>query len=220
MSDPAVDWKKEVFEVLKEQDLSTMTKKKVRAILAEKLGEELVKNNKEKIKEYTTEFVESQQREDESKESDGGAAAEGGEEEEDDEEVPKKRKAPGSKGKSKPASKKAKKDEDEDEDEEEEEKEVDPRMAKARVDTANGKQPPKNLKKAQEGMMNKSQFMKNAERLELSVWGNKLSGPPRDFSSGNKGWWAGGKILVPVGKKKVWATIGVNVTIMGSKEWE
>jgi hypothetical protein len=48
----------------------------------------------------------------------------------------------------------------------------------------------------------------------------QISGPPRTFSSGNRGWYAGGKIQVQVGKKTVWAQIGVNVTIIGSKDWK
>lgn len=48
----------------------------------------------------------------------------------------------------------------------------------------------------------------------------QIIGPPRSFTSNNRGWYAGGKIQVPVGGKMVWAQIGVNLTIMGSKDWK
>ena len=45
-------------------------------------------------------------------------------------------------------------------------------------------------------------------------------GPARTFTSGNRGWYAGGKIEVPIGDKTVWAQIGINVTVIGSKDWK
>ena len=61
---------------------------------------------------------------------------------------------------------------------------------------------------------------KNAEVLTVDVMGNKLTGEPRSFSSGNRGWYLGGKVEVKVGKKTLWAQLGINVTIAGSKNWD
>ena len=56
--------------------------------------------------------------------------------------------------------------------------------------------------------------------LEIDVAGNKLTGEPRSFSSGNLGWYLGGKAEFTVGKKAVWAQIGMNITIPGSQSWK
>ena len=90
------------------------------------------------------------------------------------------------------------------EDEEEEEEEEKPKKGKKRAAEAEpeeGKQPkstcqtksgaeaPKNLKKVQESMkMTTKKFLENGPTLEIDLEGNKLQGPPRTFSSGNKGW--------------------------------
>lgn len=59
-----------------------------------------------------------------------------------------------------------------------------------------------------------------SQPLEVNVFGNVMTGEARDFSSGNRGWYLGGKIEVKVGKKTMWAQAGLNVTIVGSKAWE
>ena len=59
-----------------------------------------------------------------------------------------------------------------------------------------------------------------AEPLEVNVFGNVAGGEPRVFSSGNKGWYLGGKIPVTVGGNKLWAQLGLNLTIVGSKAWD
>jgi len=37
---------------------------------------------------------------------------------------------------------------------------------------------------------------------------------------GNRGWYLGGKIEIPIGDKVIWCQAGLNISIMGSKEWE
>tara|TARA_B100000519_G_C14055045_1_gene349344 strand:- start:35 stop:280 length:246 start_codon:yes stop_codon:yes gene_type:complete len=47
--------------------------------------------------------------------------------------------------------------------------------------------------------------------------------PPRRaalLSSGNMGWYLGGKIEIMVGKEKVWAQLGCNISIPGSNCWK
>ena len=67
--------------------------------------------------------------------------------------------------------------------------------------------------------MSVAEWNASAEPLEVSVFGNVAGGEPREFASGNKGWYLGGKIPVTVGGKKLWAQLGLNLTIVGSKGW-
>jgi hypothetical protein len=86
--------------------------------------------------------------------------------------------------------------------------------------TKSGAEPPKNLKREQEGLkMTASKFLQLAQTLEVDICGNKLTGEPRSFSSDNKGWYLNGKIEVPVGDETVWAQVGLNITIPGSNQW-
>jgi hypothetical protein len=87
------------------------------------------------------------------------------------------------------------------------------------VTTITGKVAPKQLNKVQANLMTASQFEKKAENLIVDIGGNILEGEARSFTSGNKGWYLGGKIQVKVGNKLVWAQAGLNVTLCGSKEW-
>mmetsp|Transcript_51845 Transcript_51845/g.116402 ORF Transcript_51845/g.116402 Transcript_51845/m.116402 type:complete len:92 (-) Transcript_51845:181-456(-) len=86
--------------------------------------------------------------------------------------------------------------------------------------TKSGAECPKGLKAMQEKLGIKvSQFLQT-EPLELDVQGNLLTGEPRSFSSGNLGWYLGGKIEMKVGNKTVWAQVGCNITIPGSQSWK
>eukprot|EP00051_Salpingoeca_urceolata_P027761 m.483170 g.483170 ORF g.483170 m.483170 type:complete len:192 (+) comp22803_c0_seq1:117-692(+) len=80
--------------------------------------------------------------------------------------------------------------------------------------------PTKGLKEEQKNAMSPQDFEEQAGLLELDVFGNKIVGAPRTFTSSNRGWYAGGKIQVPVGDQLLWAQLGINITIVGSKEWE
>merc|ERR1719499_822895 len=82
------------------------------------------------------------------------------------------------------------------------------------------REPPKKLKQHQEDLMGGDDFLQNAEDIELNIHGNLVTLCARTFSSGNRGWYGGGKILVKVGKKRVWGQIGCNLTIPGSKMWD
>ena len=96
------------------------------------------------------------------------------------------------------------KPESEAEEEEEEEEEKKPAKGKKRPAEASpedtGKQPkstcrtksgdeaPKNVKKIQESMkMTSAKFLRDGPTLKIDLCGNELEGPPRTFSSGNKG---------------------------------
>lgn len=79
---------------------------------------------------------------------------------------------------------------------------------------------PKQLGKAQASAMTVRAFEKAAEPVSVSVFGNVATGNPRSFTSGNRGWYMGGKIPIKVGTKVLWAQLGLNLTIVGSKTWK
>lgn len=102
-----------------------------------------------------------------------------------------------------------------DADGEEEEEEAAPKRQKV------GQDPPKNLKKAQADIMTKSEFLKLAMVLETRIGPHlKFELKPRTFSSGSCGWYHGGKVEMPVGRQKIWCQLGINCTVLGSKDWE
>jgi len=68
--------------------------------------------------------------------------------------------------------------------------------------------------------MTSQEFIDAASPFQATIFDNIVEAFPRTFKSGNKGWWGGGKVWIPVGKKKLWAQLGINLTIIGSKEWE
>ncbi|KAK3241220.1 hypothetical protein CYMTET_48994 [Cymbomonas tetramitiformis] len=109
--------------------------------------------------------------------------------------------------------------EDEAEDEDPDDQLNDEPPAKKPKATTSAGAAPKNVKKIQASAMSGKQFESKAETLNVDVFGNIISGPPRTFTSGNRGWYAGGKIEIQVGGKKLWAQVGMNVSIIGSKEW-
>jgi len=88
------------------------------------------------------------------------------------------------------------------------------------IKTRSGKDAPKMVAKTQASAMTAKKFLKLAETLEIDVFGNKLSAPARVYDSGNKGWYVGGKVEIPLGKQTLWAQMSCNVTIVGSKSWD
>mmetsp|Transcript_19253 Transcript_19253/g.31781 ORF Transcript_19253/g.31781 Transcript_19253/m.31781 type:complete len:171 (+) Transcript_19253:107-619(+) len=85
--------------------------------------------------------------------------------------------------------------------------------------TRTGQEAPKKLKDLQSDLMTVQEFHQKAEDIKISLHGNELLGRPRSFASSNLGWYLGGKIQIPIGKKLVWCQAGINITIPGSKEW-
>jgi len=124
-------------------------------------------------------------------------------------------KASSSSSTSKSVSSKRKKDAEESDDEE-------PPLKKPvlTVKTKSGAEVPKQIKKSQESAMSSDEFHKHAEILKLNVFGNQLTGEPRSFSTGSKGWYVGGKIEVEINGKVLWGSLSVNCTLIGSKEWD
>jgi hypothetical protein len=64
----------------------------------------------------------------------------------------------------------------------------------------------------------RAQFKETAEPLKVAIAGQELIAEPKEFSTGSFGWYINGKVLVPVGGKNVSVQVGLNLTIVGSKE--
>ena len=86
--------------------------------------------------------------------------------------------------------------------------------------TRSGQQAPKKLKEIQADIMSVQEFYDGADECVIKLWGNTLTGKARSFSSGNLGWYLGGKIQAPIAGKSVWCQVGINITIPGSKDWD
>lgn len=63
-----------------------------------------------------------------------------------------------------------------------------------------------------------SQFLAEAEPLKISVDGQDMLAEVKAFSTGSFGWYLNGKTMIPVDGKAVSVQIGMNPTIVGSKE--
>ncbi|CDI76699.1 hypothetical protein, conserved [Eimeria acervulina] len=82
-----------------------------------------------------------------------------------------------------------------------------------------GNEPPKNLKKLQSSLMSRSAFLEKAPVMASKIGDMTFDMKPRTFSSGSCGWFHGGKVAIKVGDQEIWCQLGVNCTVLGSKEW-
>ena len=61
-------------------------------------------------------------------------------------------------------------------------------------------------------------FQQTAQPIEITIDGRPTLANHKEFSTGSLGWFASGKIQVKVGGLLVSVQIGLNLTIIGSKE--
>ncbi len=64
----------------------------------------------------------------------------------------------------------------------------------------------------------RKQFKENAKGLEVKIGDNTFLAEAREFSTGSLGWYLNGKTTINVGGTPVSVQIGMNLTIVGSKE--
>jgi hypothetical protein len=65
----------------------------------------------------------------------------------------------------------------------------------------------------------RSEFWEKAEDLKVSINGQEaIFAEKKGFSTGSLGWYLNGKTTVEIGGKRVAVQIGLNLTIVGSKE--
>jgi hypothetical protein len=67
--------------------------------------------------------------------------------------------------------------------------------------------------------ISRSEFWQKAEDLKVSINGQDfIFAEKKGFSTGSLGWYLNGKTTVDIGGKRVAVQIGLNLTIVGSKE--
>ncbi len=65
-----------------------------------------------------------------------------------------------------------------------------------------------------------SQFLEKAEPLKVVINGQEMLAEVKSFSTGSFGWYINGKTVVNIDGKPVSVQIGMNLTVVGSKEAE
>ncbi len=63
-----------------------------------------------------------------------------------------------------------------------------------------------------------AQFLSKAEPLKVGINGQEMLAEVKAFSTGSFGWYLNGKTTIMVDGKAVSVQIGMNLTIVGSKE--
>jgi hypothetical protein len=66
----------------------------------------------------------------------------------------------------------------------------------------------------------RTQFVEKAEPVRVSINGSEMLAEVKEFSTGSFGWYLTGKTVVTVDGKPVSVQIGMNLTVVGSKEAE
>jgi hypothetical protein len=66
--------------------------------------------------------------------------------------------------------------------------------------------------------LSQAKFLEKAEPLKVSINGQEMLAEVKSFSTGSFGWYLNGKTTVMVDGKPVSVQIGMNLTIVGSKE--
>ena len=64
----------------------------------------------------------------------------------------------------------------------------------------------------------RDQFRENAKPIEVTINGIPMTAEVKEFSTGSLGWYLNGKVSIKVGEAPVSVQIGMNLTIVGSKE--
>lgn len=61
-------------------------------------------------------------------------------------------------------------------------------------------------------------FLETAKAMPIVIGGQAYSAPPRKFASGSFGWYVNEKLFYSLGGQELKVQIGINLTIIGSKE--
>ena len=64
----------------------------------------------------------------------------------------------------------------------------------------------------------REQFREGAKPITVTIGAIPLVADPKEFSTGSLGWYLNGKVVVEVNGVPVSVQIGLNLTIVGSKE--
>jgi hypothetical protein len=66
--------------------------------------------------------------------------------------------------------------------------------------------------------INRAQFRAGAKAVPIVIAGATMLADPKEFSTGSLGWYLNGKAVIEVDGAPVSVQIGMNLTIVGSKE--
>jgi hypothetical protein len=66
--------------------------------------------------------------------------------------------------------------------------------------------------------ISRDQFRENAKPVEVTINGIPMTAEVKEFSTGSLGWYLNGKVSIKVGETPVSVQIGMNLTIVGSKD--
>jgi hypothetical protein len=66
--------------------------------------------------------------------------------------------------------------------------------------------------------VSRSEFLEKAQPVTVTINGTPLQAEVKEFSTGSLGWYLNGKTTIEVGDKRVSVQIGMNLTVVGSKE--
>lgn len=64
----------------------------------------------------------------------------------------------------------------------------------------------------------RAQFKEKAKAVEVVIDGTKMIAAAREFSTGSLGWNISNKMTIMVGDTPVTVQVGLNLTVVGSKE--
>lgn len=68
--------------------------------------------------------------------------------------------------------------------------------------------------------ISRADFVAGAQPVSVVINGQELLAEVKEFSTGSFGWYLNGKTTIRIGDKAVPVQIGMNLTIVGSKEAE
>ena len=68
--------------------------------------------------------------------------------------------------------------------------------------------------------ISRAQFVEKAEQVRVVINGQEMLADVKEFSTGSFGWNLNGKTVITVDGKPLSVQIGMNMTIVGSKEAE
>lgn len=66
--------------------------------------------------------------------------------------------------------------------------------------------------------ISRKQFTEGAKPVEVVINGIPMTAEVKEFSTGSLGWYLNGKVSIKVGETPVTVQIGMNMTIVGSKD--
>jgi hypothetical protein len=68
--------------------------------------------------------------------------------------------------------------------------------------------------------LTRTQFLEKAEPVKITINGQEIIADKREFSTGSFGWYYNGKVSISVDGKPLSIQVGLNLTVVGSKEAE